>query len=1029
MRNRIYTIARLSLKLWLFAGLVACLSLVSNDRLQAVLSQQSDRPRQSRAERVERKFDELLAKARLEGAVRVIVGLDVGFQPEGELTSSQAVQEQRASFAQAQQSFLDRLVAYNPDLVKRFETIPFIALEVDAAALERMRTFADVVSIEEDVVMKPSLAESTQIVGATAAWARGFSGAGQTIAILDTGVDKNHPFLAGKVVSEACYSTNNSVATSLCPNGVTVSETPGSGLNCPASVAGCDHGTHVAGIAAGRGSSFSGVARDANVIAIQVFSRFNSSADCGGMAPCAGSYTSDQMKGLERVRNLSNSFNIAAVNLSVGGRSFTSNCDANNPGMTAAINSLRSVGIATIIASGNDGHTNALGSPACISSAISVGSTDDGCPGTTLDAVSHFSNSASFLNLLAPGQCINSSLPGGRFANSAGTSMAAPHVAGAFAVLRSSAPNADVTQILSALTSTGANITDSRNGITKPRIRIDAALDALNNSACSYTISPLNQSFTASGGQGSVSVTTASNCTWQASSNANWITINSGASGNGNGTVRYSVQSNPGANSRTGSLRIAGRSFTVTQSGSGNDPCVARTPISIGQSLTGTLASGDCRDEYGYLDYYSFSAVSGQQIAINLDSTTFNAYLMLFGPNGNHIISDNDGGGGTNARIPANNGFFTLPSTGTYVIAAASLYDNETGSYTLRLSAGSNCTYSINPITGSIIANGGGGSVAVTTASGCAWTATSNASWITISSGASGSGSGTVNYSVAANTGANQRIGTMTIAGQTFTVTQSGAVNPTPSFVSAASFLGQTLASESIVAAFGANLATGVGSASSLPLPTVLLGTTVRVRDSFGVERFAPLFFVAPSQVNFLIPADTANGASTITIISGNNSISVGTIQIASVAPALFSANANGRGVAAGVVSRVRANSSQSYEPISQFDQALNQFVAIPIALGPPTDQVFLILYGTGIRFHSGPPAVTASIGRVNVEVLYAGHVIGLAGLDQVNLSLPRSLIGRGEVDVVITVDGKVANTVRVSIGSGAVQSTVSGQR
>ncbi len=260
----------------------------------------------------------------------------------------------------------------------------------------------------------------------------------------------------------------------------------------------------------------------------------------------------------------------------------------------------------------------------------------------------------------------------------------------------------------------------------------------------------------------------------------------------------------------------------------------------------------------------------------------------------------------------------------------------------------------------------------------------------------------------------------------TFTTNPTGASVTT---VSAASFQGQALASESIVAAFGSNLATGVGVASSLPLPTVLLGTTVRVRDSFGAERLAPLFFVAPSQINFLMPAGTANGAATVTIASGNGSISVGTVQIASVAPGLFSANANGRGVAAGVAVRVRADGSQSFEPISRFDRTLNQFVVIPLDLGPPTDQLFLILNGTGIRFHGGPPAVTASIGGVIVEVLYAGHVIGLAGLDQVNLSVPRSLIGRGEVDVVITVDGKTANTVRVSIGSGAVQSTVSGQR
>ncbi|MGH9851661.1 MAG: IPT/TIG domain-containing protein [Blastocatellia bacterium] len=235
--------------------------------------------------------------------------------------------------------------------------------------------------------------------------------------------------------------------------------------------------------------------------------------------------------------------------------------------------------------------------------------------------------------------------------------------------------------------------------------------------------------------------------------------------------------------------------------------------------------------------------------------------------------------------------------------------------------------------------------------------------------------------------------------------------------VNAASFSGPNLARESIAAAFGSNLATTTQLASAIPLPTSLAGTTIRVRDSASAERLAPLFFVAPTQINLLIPAGTANGEATVTIISGDGSVSVGTIRIESVAPGLFSANANGRGVAAAVVSRIRADGSQIYEPISRFDQALNQFVPIPLDLGPPTDQLFLILYGTGIRFHSGLSAVTASIGGINAQVLYAGPVDGFVGLDQVNLSVPRNLIGRGEMDVVITVDGKTANTVRVSIG------------
>ncbi len=235
--------------------------------------------------------------------------------------------------------------------------------------------------------------------------------------------------------------------------------------------------------------------------------------------------------------------------------------------------------------------------------------------------------------------------------------------------------------------------------------------------------------------------------------------------------------------------------------------------------------------------------------------------------------------------------------------------------------------------------------------------------------------------------------------------------------VSAASFSGPTLARESIAAAFGSNLATTTQSASTIPLPTSLAGTTVRVRDSAGAERLASLFFVAPTQINCLIPGGTANGEATATVLSGNGSVSAGTIRIESVAPALFSANSNGRGMAAGVALRIRADGSQSFEPIFRFDQTLNQFVAIPLDLGPPTDQVYLILYGTGIRFRSGLSAVSARIGGVDVQVLYAGPVDGLVGLDQVNLSVPRSLAGRCEVDVVIMVDGKTANTLRVSIG------------
>jgi uncharacterized protein (TIGR03437 family) len=238
-----------------------------------------------------------------------------------------------------------------------------------------------------------------------------------------------------------------------------------------------------------------------------------------------------------------------------------------------------------------------------------------------------------------------------------------------------------------------------------------------------------------------------------------------------------------------------------------------------------------------------------------------------------------------------------------------------------------------------------------------------------------------------------------------------------PASVNAASYSAVALASESIAAAFGARLATEIQVAASLPLPTTLAGTTVKLRDSVGGQRDAPLFFVSPDQVNFQVPPGTMNGVATATITSGNGSVAIGAVQIVAVAPGLFAANANGREVAAALALRVKADGTQGgFESVARFESALGRFIAVPIDLGPETEQVFLILFGTGIRFRSSLAAVTCRVGETNAEVLYAGEQSGFVGLDQCNVRLPRSLIGRGEVDVVLSVDGKVANTVRVAI-------------
>lgn len=421
----------------------------------------------------------LREKAASRGTVRVLVGVRAAFSPEGRLGNARAVERQRAAIDAAQDAVLGQLGGADAKVHARFEYIPFLALEVDAAALERLAALPEVAGITEEVPDRPFLASSNVVIGTNIAVSQGWTGGGQVVAVLDTGVDKTHPFFAGgKVVSEACYSTTGSGTTSLCPGGVSASTAPGSGVSCTAGVDGCDHGTHVAGIVAGNdglGPGF-GVARGAGIIAIQVFS-----ADCGGF--CVGSWPSDQIRGLERVYELADDFDIAAVNMSLGGWGYSSreSCDAGNAARKAAIDNLRSIDVATVIASGNFGDTGSISAPACISSAVSVGATTDA------DAVAWFSNIAAFLDLLAPGVNVTSSVPGGGTAAFDGTSMAAPHVAGAWAVLKQANPGATVSDVLALLRATGTPVNE-RGVSGMRRIHLGKAVLAGPSQSQAFTI-------------------------------------------------------------------------------------------------------------------------------------------------------------------------------------------------------------------------------------------------------------------------------------------------------------------------------------------------------------------------------------------------------------------------------------------------------------------------------------------------------------------------------------------------------------
>ncbi len=228
--------------------------------------------------------------------------------------------------------------------------------------------------------------------------------------------------------------------------------------------------------------------------------------------------------------------------------------------------------------------------------------------------------------------------------------------------------------------------------------------------------------------------------------------------------------------------------------------------------------------------------------------------------------------------------------------------------------------------------------------------------------------------------------------------------------VSAASFNGGGLAPDSIAAIFGLDLAEGVEAAASVPLPASLLGTSVRMTDSSGREMDVPLFFVSPGQINILIPGETAPGRARLVITNARNISQEASVWINPVAPGLFTANAAGTGAPAAILLRVKADGAQSFEPVAFYDEFGN-VTPSPIRFGEATDQLFLILFATGVR-KGALEDVRVTIAGLEIPVLFAGEQGGFVGLDQVNLSLPRELAGRGEVLLRLEADQWMANQV-----------------
>jgi uncharacterized protein (TIGR03437 family) len=222
------------------------------------------------------------------------------------------------------------------------------------------------------------------------------------------------------------------------------------------------------------------------------------------------------------------------------------------------------------------------------------------------------------------------------------------------------------------------------------------------------------------------------------------------------------------------------------------------------------------------------------------------------------------------------------------------------------------------------------------------------------------------------------------------------------------------IAPGSLASLYGQNLAASTVQANSLPLPTSLGGMTLTITESGGAQQNAPLLYVSPNQVNFLVPDDIAVGPATFTVAGGPVPQNM-TAVLQPVAPALFSMSGTGSGVAAALAVAVQASNPQLQSPVPVFQCGSLGCASVPIDLG--VDQVvYVSFYGTGIRNRSSLESAKVTINGVSVPALYAGPTPNYAGLDQVNVGLPMTLRGSGEVNVALTVDGQASNVVTINV-------------
>ena len=421
-------------------------------------------------------FERLLRSAESGGTVPALV---TGWRA---ITGDEPAQGSRGEglVAITGDEFVKRLEGASARLAvtRRYENLPVLAMEMDRAALRAAKAYGGKVEVWDDPVLEPLLDESASLVGAPQAWRKGYSGRGLAVAVIDDGADTRHPFLAGRTVFEACFAD-------VCPNGRP--EMIERGAAFPAG----SHGTHVAGIVLGGAvdEDLAGVGPDLRLIIINVANRNR-----------RGMSGRNILAALDVVLTLARRYPgvIGAVNMSLGApREAPGVCPSRIWDLASRL--FREVGVPVVVASGNDSEEDRaapVGFPACVEGFVSVGAV------TKSKEVASFSNSGPTLDLLAPGVDIRSSVVkgggGGRlergFDSWPGTSMAAPHVAAAFAILKQASPHSSVDELLGVLERTGPEIRDRRSGgRAAGLIDLGRAIERLGPAAAGSSAPPVPQ--------------------------------------------------------------------------------------------------------------------------------------------------------------------------------------------------------------------------------------------------------------------------------------------------------------------------------------------------------------------------------------------------------------------------------------------------------------------------------------------------------------------------------------------------------